>query len=59
MQVEAAVFLGPDTPLQLERKSLSDFTPGDGEILARVIYSSICGSDLHTLDGRRKEPTPR
>lgn len=29
-----------------------------GAVLCDVVLSAICGSDLHTLDGRRQEPTP-
>ena len=29
-----------------------------GSALCRVIMSTICGSDLHTISGRRVEPTP-
>lgn len=32
--------------------------PEPGAILVRVCLSTICGSDLHTLFGRRREPTP-
>lgn len=31
---------------------------GDREILVRVLYCTICGSDVHTVAGRRSEPTP-
>lgn len=31
----------------------------DGEVLAKILVATICGSDLHTLFGRRKEATPR
>ena len=30
-----------------------------GEILGKVLLSTICGSDLHTLKGLRKEKVPR
>lgn len=29
-----------------------------GEVLVRITLATICGSDLHTLDGRRHGPTP-
>ena len=29
-----------------------------GELLVRVSLATICGSDLHTVSGRRVEPTP-
>ncbi len=31
---------------------------GDGELLVRVTCCTVCGSDLHTLSGRRPGPTP-
>ena len=30
-----------------------------GEILGKVRMATICGSDLHTISGKRKEATPR
>lgn len=29
-----------------------------GEVLVRITLATICGSDLHTVDGRRHGPTP-
>ena len=29
-----------------------------GSALCRVLFSTICGADLHTVFGRRKEPVP-
>lgn len=29
-----------------------------GEILVKNKYTTLCGSDLHTFTGRRKEPSP-
>ena len=29
-----------------------------GEILVEIRLTTICGSDLHTMDGRRSEPVP-
>ena len=31
---------------------------GEGEVLLRLEGATLCNSDLHTLLGRRKEPTP-
>ena len=31
---------------------------GDGEVLVRIDLATICGSDLHTIDGTRQEKTP-
>lgn len=33
-------------------------TPGPGEILVRVDLATVCGSDLHTVSGRRPSPVP-
>ena len=39
----------PDNPSQLS----------DGQVLLSLSLATVCGSDLHTLRGRRVEPTPR
>ena len=31
----------------------------EGQILAKIRLATICGSDLHTIVGKRKEATPR
>ncbi|WP_189155191.1 alcohol dehydrogenase catalytic domain-containing protein [Lentzea pudingi] len=33
-------------------------TPGSGEVLVRVDLATVCGSDLHTVTGRRASPIP-
>lgn len=33
-------------------------TPGPGEVLVRVDLATVCGSDLHTVAGRRSSPVP-
>jgi putative phosphonate catabolism associated alcohol dehydrogenase len=35
-----------------------DLEPGPGEALIEVGLTTICGSDLHTIAGRREQPTP-
>ena len=51
------IFDGPGTPLRLERLPLPrSLEPG--ELLVEIEQATICGSDLHTLDGRRNEPFP-
>jgi putative phosphonate catabolism associated alcohol dehydrogenase len=51
------LFLGPGQPFQLGTAPLPDeLRPG--EVLVRITLATICGSDLHTLDGRRSAPTP-
>jgi len=29
-----------------------------GEVLVKIMYTSLCGSDIHTYTGKRKEPSP-
>jgi putative phosphonate catabolism associated alcohol dehydrogenase len=51
------VFQGVGQPFQLVESAL----PGelrDGELLVEVALATICGSDMHTVDGRRSAPTP-
>lgn len=30
----------------------------DGELLVRIRYTTLCGSDIHTFTGKRTEPSP-
>ena len=30
----------------------------EGQVLLKIVLATVCGSDLHTLSGRRKEPVP-
>jgi putative phosphonate catabolism associated alcohol dehydrogenase len=51
------IFDGPGRPLRLESWPLP--TPlGPGEVLVGIDLATICLSDLHTVSGRRTEPTP-
>lgn len=52
----AAVFSGSGAPFELREVPLPRLN--DGECLVRVACCTICGSDLHTITGRREEPTP-
>jgi len=52
----AAVFHSSHQPLTLEQFQLP--TLAQGEALVRIRCATICGSDLHTIFGRRAEPTP-
>lgn len=52
----AAVFEGVSGTLRLQRFATP--RPGPGEILVRVLGCTICGSDLHSIEGRRSVPTP-
>jgi len=52
----AAVFRSPGAPLELLTRPVPELV--EGEILARVLCCTLCGSDLHTYRGRRSTPTP-
>lgn len=49
-------FDAPDLPLHFEAGVLPAVS--EGEVLVRISCSTVCGSDLHTFSGRRKEPVP-
>ena len=51
------LFHGPGQPFQMGIVPL----PAElnhGEVLVQLLLATICGSDLHTVDGRRFAPTP-
>lgn len=52
----AAVYLG--VPGELEIQSIETPTVGPGEILVRVLGCTLCGSDQHSLEGRREVAVP-
>ncbi len=59
VNVALQVFERPGAPFasqQLEFDAASDL--GDGEVLVRISLATICGSDIHTIDGKRTEDTP-
>ncbi len=51
-----AVFKGPGQPQEFQDLPLPEC--GVGELLVAIFCATICASDLHTIDGRRREPTP-
>jgi putative phosphonate catabolism associated alcohol dehydrogenase len=53
----AQVFDGPEHPLRLQEFQLPDVL-GPGEVLVAMRLATVCGSDLHTIEGRRSETTP-
>lgn len=55
-QALAAVFDGSAGELQLREFPIP--VPIGSEMLVRVLGCTLCGSDLHTLDGRRSVPIP-
>jgi len=52
----AAVFLETGRPLDLRRFPTP--IPEADEALVDVRMCTVCGSDLHTIEGKRREPTP-
>ena len=52
----AALFQGPGRPSELVEYPLRP--PAPGEVLVRVLLSTVCGSDVHAWTGRRPLPTP-
>ena len=51
-----ALFHGAGQPFELCERNI--VAPNIDEALVRVSLATICGSDLHTLAGRRTAPTP-
>lgn len=54
--VRAAIFTGPGQPQRLESCPCPE--PRSGEVRVRITACTLCGSDLHTWEGRRSTPTP-
>ncbi len=52
----AAIFTGTDKPLEMQSFPVPNLKPE--ELLVRVTCCTICGSDLHTYEGRRATPLP-
>jgi putative phosphonate catabolism associated alcohol dehydrogenase len=57
MTARAAIFEQAGRPFRIAPMPLLAL-PSDGEVLVRVSLATICGSDLHTIAGRRQEPVP-
>jgi S-(hydroxymethyl)glutathione dehydrogenase/alcohol dehydrogenase len=54
--LRAAVFAGPNRPLELEQLELEP--PREGEVAVRIEASGLCHSDLHVLVGEWSETPP-
>ena len=57
MTARVAIFDGSGKPFRFEEISLPERL-GAGEVLVRLSLATICGSDLHTIAGRRQGPVP-
>lgn len=55
-EARAVLFHGPGRPLEFVRAPLPE--PRGAEMLVRVRGCTLCGSDLHTRQGRRQGPVP-
>ena len=53
----AAVFYKVGSPVEIRDFNLPEKLER-GSAVCRVMFSTICGADLHTIFGRRKEPLP-
>ena len=51
------LFHGPGKAFESREVMLPDAL-GAGEVLVEITLATICGSDLHTIEGRRSAPTP-
>lgn len=51
------LFRGPGQAFEMSARPLPEDL-SDGEVLVEISLATICGSDLHTVDGRRGAPTP-
>ena len=56
MGIKAAVFSRPGQPLELVE--VAEPQLADGEALVRLDCCTLCGSDLHSISGRRQSPRP-
>ena len=52
----AAIFVGPDQPMQLQELPIPELQAR--EALVAIECSTVCGSDLHTITGVRRERCP-
>jgi alcohol dehydrogenase len=52
----AAVYSG--VPGQLELREIPLPEPSAGEMVVRILGCTLCGSDLHSFEGRRQVPVP-
>ena len=53
MKTRAAIAWGPNQPLEIEEIDLEG--PKDGEVLVRIVTTSLCHTDVFTLSGEDPE----
>jgi putative phosphonate catabolism associated alcohol dehydrogenase len=57
IRAKIAVFHGPGARFEIVDKVVNSCV-GEGECLVEIALATVCGSDLHTVEGRRREPIP-
>ncbi|MFI6650438.1 zinc-binding dehydrogenase [Streptomyces sp. NPDC050529] len=57
LDVHYARWDGVDRPFTLVATTTPG-SPGEGEVLVRIDLATVCGSDLHTVNGKRPSPVP-
>jgi len=57
IKTKIAVFRGAGQPFEFVERAV-DVRIDSGQCLVEISLATICGSDLHTVDGRRREPVP-
>ncbi len=57
IETKTAVFRGVGQPFEFVERSVN-FSLDSGQCLVEISLATICGSDLHTVDGRRSERVP-
>lgn len=55
-EASLVAFRGHGQPMEMLQRQIPDLRPG--EILIRNLYTTLCGSDLHTYCGLRQEKVP-
>ena len=56
MKTRAALFHGPGQPFEVREINVED--PRPGEVVVRMAAVGICGTDLHSVKGEFRRPTP-
>jgi Zn-dependent alcohol dehydrogenase len=56
LKSKAALFHGPGRPLEVRKIELEE--PRAHEVLVRIAAVGICGTDLHSVKGEWRRPTP-
>ena len=57
IKTEFQIFEEAGKSFKYEEKEI-ELNLNSGEVLVKVLLSTICGSDLHTIEGKRKEDVP-